>query len=184
MDSAIDVPLLRTKVGLDALLGVVPVAGDLLSAAIGVYLITQARELGASRWLQGKMIGNLVLDAAVGAVPLAGDVFDIYFRAHRRNLKLLQQHLGEPYLDAVGDDADIGDANQSVQCAGANYLANRTRHDANYDPRARGPARRLARQGEARCFVVGQPCARLHQALEFAWLDSRAQRIEQLVPRA
>ncbi len=110
MDSAVDVPALRTKVGLDALLGLVPVAGDLLSAAIGVYLIAQARELGASRWLQGKMIGNLVLDAAVGSVPLAGDVFDIYFRAHRRNLKLLQQHLGEPYLDAAGADAFIADA--------------------------------------------------------------------------
>ena len=111
MDSAVDVPVLRTKVGLDALLGVVPVAGDLLSAAIGVYLITQARELGASRWLQGKMIGNLVVDAAFGAVPLAGDVFDIYFRAHRRNLKLLQQHLGEPYLDVRGADSEIVDAN-------------------------------------------------------------------------
>ena len=109
MDSAVDVPLLRTKVGLDALLGVVPVAGDLLSAAIGVYLITQARELGASRWLQGKMLGNLVVDAAVGAVPLAGDVFDIYFRAHRRNLKLLQQHLGEPYVDAADVDGDVVD---------------------------------------------------------------------------
>lgn len=109
MDSAIDVPVLRTKVGLDALLGIVPVAGDLLSAAVGVYLIAQARELGASRWLQGKMIGNLVLDAAVGAVPLAGDIFDVYFRAHRRNLKLLQQHLGEPYLDAAGADAMIVD---------------------------------------------------------------------------
>lgn len=105
MDSAIDVPILRTKVGLDALLGVVPVAGDLLSAAIGLYLITQARELGASRWLQTKMVGNLVLDATVGAVPLAGDVFDIYFRAHRRNLKLLQEHLGEPYLDAPSVEA-------------------------------------------------------------------------------
>ena len=105
MDSAVDVPLLRTRVGLDALLGVVPVAGDVLSAAIGLYLIAQARELGASRWLQGKMLGNLVLDAAVGSVPLAGDVFDIYFRAHRRNLKLLQQHLGEPYLDAPGAEA-------------------------------------------------------------------------------
>ncbi|MEP6608052.1 MAG: DUF4112 domain-containing protein, partial [Burkholderiaceae bacterium] len=61
MDSALEVPMLRTTVGLDALLGLVPVAGDLLSAAVGVYLITQARELGASRWLQGKMIGNLVL---------------------------------------------------------------------------------------------------------------------------
>ena len=112
MDSAVDVPLLRTKVGLDALLGIVPVAGDLLSAAIGIYLITQARELGASRWLQGKMLGNLVVDAAVGAVPLAGDVFDIYFRAHRRNLKLLQQHLGEPYLDASDIDADFVDGDR------------------------------------------------------------------------
>ena len=112
MDSAVDVPLLRTRVGLDALLGVVPVAGDLLSAAIGIYLITQARELGASRWLQGKMLGNLVVDAAAGAVPLAGDVFDIYFRAHRRNLKLLQQHLGEPYLDVADIDADFVDGNR------------------------------------------------------------------------
>jgi len=105
MDTAIDVPLLRTTVGVDALLGIVPVAGDLLSAAVGVYLITQARELGASRWLQAKMAGNLVIDAAVGAVPLAGDVFDIYFRAHRRNLKLLQDALGEPYLDAPRERA-------------------------------------------------------------------------------
>ncbi|HVG04580.1 MAG TPA: DUF4112 domain-containing protein [Burkholderiaceae bacterium] len=109
MDSAVDVPFLRTKVGLDALLGVIPVAGDLLSAAIGLYLLTQARELGASRWLQGKMIGNLVLDAAVGAVPLAGDVFDVYFRAHRRNLKLLQQHLGEPYLDGRETDEVVAE---------------------------------------------------------------------------
>lgn len=105
MDSAIDVPMLRTKVGLDALLGVVPVAGDLLSAAVGVYLITQARELGASRWLQAKMVGNLALDAAVGSVPLAGDLFDVYFRAHRRNLKLLQKELGEPFLDTVSEGA-------------------------------------------------------------------------------
>jgi hypothetical protein len=111
MDSAVDLPVLRTKVGLDALLGLVPIAGDLLSAAIGVYLITQARELGASRWLQAKMLRNLVVDAAVGSVPLAGNIFDVYFRAHRRNLKLLQQHLGEPYLDAAGADAFIADAN-------------------------------------------------------------------------
>ena len=113
MDSAIDVPMLRTTVGLDALLGLVPVAGDLLSAAIGVYLITQARELGASRWLQGKMIRNLVVDAAVGSVPLAGDVFDIYFRAHRRNLKLLQNELGEPYLETAGGSAAVVSASRA-----------------------------------------------------------------------
>ena len=99
MDAAIEVPLLRTRVGLDALLGVVPVAGDLLSAAIGLYLVAQARELGASRWLQTRMIGNLLADAVLGAVPVAGDVADVYFKAHMRNLRLLQKELGEPYVE-------------------------------------------------------------------------------------
>lgn len=99
MDSAIQLPGTRTPVGLDALLGLVPVVGDIASAAIGLYLVKQARELGASRWLQARMIGNLLADAAIGAVPIAGDVADIFFRAHRRNLKLLQQALGEPWLE-------------------------------------------------------------------------------------
>lgn len=99
MDSAVEIPLLRTRVGLDALLGIVPVAGDLLSAAIGLYLVAQARELGASRWLQTRMVGNLLVDAALGVVPVAGDVADIYFKAHLRNLRLLQKELGEPYID-------------------------------------------------------------------------------------
>ncbi len=101
MDAAIEVPILRTRVGLDAVLGLVPVAGDLLSAGIGLFLVAQARELGASRWLQARMIGNLLADAALGAVPLAGDIADVYFRAHLRNLKLLQKELGEPYLDVA-----------------------------------------------------------------------------------
>jgi len=101
MDEAVHVPLLRTRVGLDALLGLVPVAGDLISAAIGLYIVAQARELGASRWLQARMVGNLLVDAAVGAVPIAGDLADVYFKAHRRNLKLLQKTIGEPFIDVV-----------------------------------------------------------------------------------
>ena len=99
MDAAVEIPLLRTRVGLDALLGIVPVAGDLLSAAIGLYLVAQARELGASRWLQARMVGNLLVDAGLSVVPVAGDVADIYFKAHLRNLRLLQKELGEPYID-------------------------------------------------------------------------------------
>ena len=99
MDSAVDLPVLRTTVGLDALLGLFPVVGDLLSAGIGLYLVREARELGASRRLQARMIGNLLLDAAIGAVPVAGDIADMYFRAHRRNLELLQKELGEPWIE-------------------------------------------------------------------------------------
>jgi hypothetical protein len=102
LDSAVEVPVLGTRVGLDALLGVVPVAGDLLSAALGVYLVALARDLGASRWLQARMVGNLVLDAALGVVPVAGDLADIYLKAHLRNLRLLQKELGEPYIDLDG----------------------------------------------------------------------------------
>jgi hypothetical protein len=105
LDSAVHVPVLRTRVGLDALLGLVPVVGDLVSGALGLYLVFEARQLGASRWLQARMIGNLLMDAAVGAVPVAGDLFDIYFKAHVRNLKLLQKTLGEPYID--GDSGSL-----------------------------------------------------------------------------
>jgi len=103
MDGITELPLLRTKVGLDAALGLVPVVGDLVSAGIGVYLVFEARELGASRWLQTRMIGNLLLDFAAGSVPVVGDAFDVLFRAHHRNLRLVQRELGEPYLDADTD---------------------------------------------------------------------------------
>lgn len=101
MDEAVHVPVLGTRVGLDALLGIVPVVGDLVSMGVGLYAVAQARELGASRWLQARMIGNLLADAALGAVPLAGDLADVYFKAHRRNMKLLQKAIGEPYIDAA-----------------------------------------------------------------------------------
>jgi hypothetical protein len=100
MDSAFEIPGLRTRVGLDAVLGLAPVVGDLLSAAIGLYIVHQARELGASRWLQARMVANLLADAALGAVPLAGDVADVYFKANLRNVRLLQAKLGEPFIDS------------------------------------------------------------------------------------
>ena len=91
---------------LGRLLGLVPVAGDAVSALIGLYSIVLARELGASRWLQARMVGNLLVDAAIGAVPIAGDVADVFFRAHRRNLQLLQREMNEPWIEA--EVADTG----------------------------------------------------------------------------
>jgi hypothetical protein len=110
LDSAFEMPALRTRVGLDALLGLVPGVGDVVSGAIGLYLVMEARQLGAPRWLQARMIGNLLVDTAVGAVPVAGDLFDVYFKAHTRNLKLLQKELGEPFIEGSSvRDADVID---------------------------------------------------------------------------
>jgi len=101
MDGLFEIPVIRRKIGLDAVIGMVPVLGDLVSAGIGLYLVFEARELGASRWLQARMVGNLLLDFLVGIVPVLGDFFDALFRAHQRNLRLLQKELGEPYIDAA-----------------------------------------------------------------------------------
>jgi hypothetical protein len=99
LDSAIAIPGLRMRIGLDALLGLIPGVGDLVSGALGLLLIREARILGASRWLQARMLMNLLVDATAGSVPLAGDLFDVYFKAHERNLRLLRKELGEPWLD-------------------------------------------------------------------------------------
>ena len=113
MDSAIVLPGVRGGIGLDALLGLVPIAGDAVSALIGVYSIVQARELGASRWLQARMAGNLLLDAAIGAVPVAGDIADVFFRAHRRNLRLLRRELKEPWLEPDLDEPPRRDVHRA-----------------------------------------------------------------------
>jgi hypothetical protein len=114
LDTAFYVPVLRTRAGLDALLGLIPGVGDFITAALGLYLVMEARELGASRWLRARMIGNLLVDFAAGAVPLVGDLFDVYFKAHVRNLKLLQKELGEPYIEGSGGRVRSEDAGAEV----------------------------------------------------------------------
>jgi len=96
MDSAFLVPGLNRRVGLDAVLGLVPGVGDALSAAIASYIIWEARQLGLPRWKIARMIGNVAMDTAIGAVPFAGDVFDVFFKANERNLRIIHEHLGTP----------------------------------------------------------------------------------------
>ena len=96
MDSAFLIPGLNRRVGLDAVLGLVPGVGDALSAALASYIIWEARQLGLPRWKIARMIGNVAVDTALGAIPLAGDVFDIFFKANERNMRIIHDHLGTP----------------------------------------------------------------------------------------
>ncbi|WP_156256062.1 DUF4112 domain-containing protein [Sandarakinorhabdus oryzae] len=93
LEGAVRIPGLGTRIGLDALIGLVPGVGDAAMAAMGLYLVWEARNLGASRFMLARMLGNVGIDALIGSVPLAGDVFDIFFRSNSRNLKLLRRHL-------------------------------------------------------------------------------------------
>ena len=93
MDTAFVVPGTEFRFGLDALIGLVPGIGDAITTVISLFIVSEARALGAPLWLIARMVGNVALDGLVGVVPLAGDVFDVAFRANRRNMALLRDHL-------------------------------------------------------------------------------------------
>lgn len=93
LDSLVKIPGTNVRIGLDALIGLVPVVGDIASQAVSGYLIWEARRLGASRLVIGRMIANSAVDTVVGAVPFLGDAFDVAFRANKRNVALLRDHL-------------------------------------------------------------------------------------------
>ena len=95
------IPGLKRQFGLDALAGMVPVVGDLLTAAMGAYIVWEARNLGMPKWQIWRMAGNIAFDTAVGAVPVAGDLFDFLFRSNSRNLKIIRRHLDRhhPIID-------------------------------------------------------------------------------------
>ena len=93
MDSAFLIPGTNIRMGLDAIIGLVPVVGDLVSGAISSYLIWEARRLGASRWVIGRMAANTLIDTTFGVIPILGDAFDVLFRSNMKNLALLRRHL-------------------------------------------------------------------------------------------
>ena len=87
------IPGINLPIGLDAVAGLIPVAGDVLAAALGAYLIWEAHNLGLPKWKLWRMAGNVAFDTAIGAVPVAGDLFDLVFRSNTRNLKIVRRHL-------------------------------------------------------------------------------------------
>ena len=93
LERSISLPGLNRKVGLDALVGLVPVAGDIVAAGLGLYLVWEARNLGMSKWQLARMTANIGFDTLVGAVPVAGDLFDFVFRSNTRNLRIIKKHL-------------------------------------------------------------------------------------------
>lgn len=101
LEGLFEVPGLGRKVGLDAIVGLIPVVGDAITAAMGLYLVWEARNLGMPRWQLWRMAGNVGIDSLVGAVPLVGDLFDFAFRSNTRNLKIIRRHLDRHHPETV-----------------------------------------------------------------------------------
>jgi hypothetical protein len=96
LDSAIGIPGTKLRVGLDALLGLIPGAGDAVGAALSGYIILAAARAGASRPVLLRMVGNVVVDTVIGAIPVLGDLFDVAFRSNTRNVALLERLAVDP----------------------------------------------------------------------------------------
>ena len=95
------IPGLGRPVGLDAIVGLVPVVGDVIAATMGAYLIWEARNLGMPKWKIWRMVGNLGVATALGAVPLVGDAFDFFFRSNTRNLRIIKKHLDKHHPGTI-----------------------------------------------------------------------------------
>lgn len=104
MDSQIRVPGIGLGIGADAILGLVPGFGDVITGAIGAYLIYEAQRLGIPRSAVLRMVANIAVDTAIGAIPVAGDIWDFFFRANDRNMQILARHIGGLPIDVAYTD--------------------------------------------------------------------------------
>lgn len=91
LDVAFVVPGTNVRYGIDGLIGLIPVVGDLVTTAISLWMVREARALGAPMHLIARMLGNVALDGVVGLVPVAGDAFDVMWRANVRNMRMLRR---------------------------------------------------------------------------------------------
>lgn len=109
LDNSIRVPGTGgRRFGLDAVIGFVPVVGDLLSGGIGLFVVWRAARLDLPRVVVARMLTNSAIDFVVGAIPFVGDAFDLWFKANSRNLALMRRHLEEPDAPTRGLWVSVG----------------------------------------------------------------------------
>lgn len=96
LDNSIPIPGTKYRIGLDALIGLIPGVGDLAGGVLSLYIILQSARLGIPRALLGRMAWNVAFETVVGSVPILGDLFDAGYKANLRNLALVQQHMEDP----------------------------------------------------------------------------------------
>lgn len=92
LDEAIKIPVINYRIGLDGLLGLVPVLGDFSGFAISSYIIFKAHNMGVPREKVSRMVFNSLVDVLVGSIPFVGDIFDFFWKSNKRNLRIVERH--------------------------------------------------------------------------------------------
>lgn len=101
LEGLVTIPGTRRKLGLDVILDLIPVVGSTIGAALGSWLIWEARNLGMSKWQMARMFGNVGTDWALGLIPWVGAVPDLFFKSNTRNLRLVKRHLDRHHPSTV-----------------------------------------------------------------------------------
>ncbi len=91
LDVAFILPGTKIRYGIDGIIGLIPVVGDIIVTAISLWLVREARALGAPWHVTARMLGNVAIQGLAGTVPFAGDAFDVLFRANVRNVRILRR---------------------------------------------------------------------------------------------
>ncbi|HWJ58227.1 MAG TPA: DUF4112 domain-containing protein [Sphingomicrobium sp.] len=105
LERSFTVPGTKQTFGLDIILEVIPVVGDIAATALGSYMIWEARNLGMSKWQMSRMAGNVGVDFLLGLIPGIGLIPDFFFRSNSRNLKLIKRHLDKHHAAGATIDA-------------------------------------------------------------------------------
>jgi hypothetical protein len=98
LDVAFVLPGTNIRYGIDGVIGLIPVVGDIIATGLSLWLVNEARALGAPWHVTARMMGNVAFQGVVGMVPVAGDAIDVLFRANMRNAKLLRNWLDKQPL--------------------------------------------------------------------------------------
>ena len=99
LERGFTIPGTQRKFGLDVLLDLIPVVGDTVAAAMGAWLVWEARNLGMSKWHLARMAGNVGFDWLLGLIPFIGAIPDFFFRSNTRNLRIVKKWLDKHHPD-------------------------------------------------------------------------------------
>ncbi len=100
LERSFTIPGTKVPIGLDSIIGLIPVIGDLITAIMGAYIVWEARNLGLSKFQLARMAANVGIDTLLGAVPVVGDAFDLLWRSNSRNLRIIRKHMDKHHPSA------------------------------------------------------------------------------------
>ena len=103
-DRSLGIPGTKFKLGLESLVGLLPVGGDFIGILLSVYIVFQAIQFKLPKTVLARMIFNIVIDGAVGSIPVLGDIFDTTWKANTKNVNLLEAHVREPIKSRQKDE--------------------------------------------------------------------------------